>query len=218
MPKLSDVATMPARRPVFPGPVSTSAVASDAEPLDIELVIAARDGDVWAYEFLCRRHLRMVYGLASRFAGAADLDDLVQDAFVAVLCSLRRIKTPASFTSWLATVVVRTAYRRFRRRRQLEVLNPSHDPPIPIESLTSRLPPPDVLADLQVIDRFLRLLPVETRTAFILQRVEEMSIGEIADAMGRSASTVKRRLTHAERRLDARILRTGTSEPPATQA
>jgi RNA polymerase sigma-70 factor (ECF subfamily) len=193
-------------------------VLPQGEPLDTDLVIAARDGDVWAYEFLCRRHLRMVYGLASRFAGAADLDDLVQDAFVAVLCSLRRLKTPASFTSWLATVVVRTAYRRFRRRRQLEVLNPSHDPQVPVESLTSKLPPPDVLADLQVIDRFLQLLPVETRMAFVLQRVEEMSIGEIADAMGRSTSTVKRRLTHAERRLDARILRTSPREPPTSRA
>lgn len=207
MPKVSE-----RFRARFEGTRGRSAPPRGLMPMDRELVLAARAGETWAAEALYRRHRRMVYSIATRLAHADDRDDLVQDAFVKVLGSLRQLKSPELFASWLAAVVVRTASRTFQRRRAMSRLDT--ETPIPLERLTSHAPPPDVSADLMTIYRFLALLPVETRLVFIMRRVERMSIDEVAAQLGRSVATVKRRLADAERLLDQRMLRdTGGRAP-----
>jgi RNA polymerase sigma-70 factor (ECF subfamily) len=51
----------------------------------------------------------------------------------------------------------------------------------------------------------LDLLPVEERTVWVLRQVEGMDLQEIAEAVGVSLATVKRRLRRALDRLELRI-------------
>ena len=62
--------------------------------------------------------------------------------------------------------------------------------------------PPDVATELRAVYGLLEKLPVEERIALVLRRVERLEIPEIAEQMGLSVSTVKRRLNAAEERLE----------------
>ncbi len=175
---------------------------SGAGPSDTALVVAARAGEQWAQEALFRRYARMVNGLAFRLMGRdADVEDLVQDSFVEALGALSRLENPAAFSSWMGSIVVRTAHKRLRRRRIAERLGLRRATPVDVDALVSPRVPPDVAVELRAIYLVLDRLPVEARIALVLRRVEAMSIPEIAEQMKLSPATVKRRIADAERLL-----------------
>jgi RNA polymerase sigma-70 factor (ECF subfamily) len=190
--------------PPPPPPAGPRAATPDPTLRDRELVAAAREGESWATAALYRRHRRMAYRIASRVARPADREDLVQDAFLEVLSSLKQLRNPELFGSWLASVVARTAARRFRRVRRMAPL----DGDVAASgSLASSAAGPDVFAELGNVHRLLELLPIEVSLVFVLRRVERMSIDEVAARIGRSVATVKRRLSAAERLLDQGMAR-----------
>jgi RNA polymerase sigma-70 factor (ECF subfamily) len=152
----------------------------------------------------------MIARVAARFQRGYDCDDLVQDAFLAALRKLDQIEHPELFSDWLRGVVIRTAFARIRHERslraQLRQVNAA-----PLEQLAWRAAPPDVSVDLNRVYRMLDRLPFEERVAFILRRVDRMSIAEVAAQLGRSVATVKRRVAHVERMLDRHLADARTS-------
>jgi len=173
-------------------------------PTDAALVVAARAGEAWAQQALYRRYARMVNGLAFRMLGRdADVDDLVQDSFVEALKNLHKLEAPAAFGSWLGSIVVRTAGKRLRTRSLLTRLGLRRPAPIDADTVISSRAPPDVAAELSAVYAVLVPLHHEARAALILNRVEGMSMPEVAATMGVSLSTAKRRLATAEKALAA---------------
>jgi RNA polymerase sigma-70 factor (ECF subfamily) len=175
---------------------------AEAGPSDAALVVAARAGEKWAQEALFRRHARMVNGLAYRLIGRdQDVDDLVQESFLAALRGLDRLAHPQAFSSWLGSIVVRSAHKLLRRRRLLTRLGLRRTAPIELDQVVSPSAPPSVAAELRKLYGCLDRLEPEARIALVLHRVDGMSIPEVAAQMQRSVSTVKRRLRRAERHL-----------------
>jgi RNA polymerase sigma-70 factor, ECF subfamily len=176
---------------------------SGAGPSDSALVLAARAGEEWAREALFRRYARLALALAYRILPRdADIDDLVQDSFLSAFERLDRLSNPQAFQAWLSSIVVRTAGKRLRRRRLQVRLGLVQSEPIDVEQVVSRSAPPDVAAELRAVYGLLEKLSVEERIALVLRRVERLEIPEIAAHMGLSTSTVKRRLSAAEARLE----------------
>jgi RNA polymerase sigma-70 factor (ECF subfamily) len=177
---------------------------SGAGPSDAALVVATRAGEAWAQEALFRRYAPMANGLAFRLLGRdADVDDLVQDAFVAAFARLASLQDPQAFAAWLASIVVRTAHKVIRRRRLLERLGLRRAAePIDIDAVATRVAGPDVALELKRTYTYLEALPAEERIAFVLRRVDGMALAEIAEAMGISLATAKRRIAAAEQALE----------------
>jgi RNA polymerase sigma-70 factor, ECF subfamily len=171
-------------------------------PTDAALVLSARAGEPWAREALFRRHARLALGLAYRIMPYdADVDDLVQDSFLYAFERLEKLSNPQAFQAWLCSIVVRTAGKRLRRRKLQVRLGLRSHKPVDVDEVISRSAPPDVAAELRSVYGLLETLPVEERVALVLRRVERLEIPEIAEQMGLSVSTVKRRLHAAEARL-----------------
>jgi len=177
---------------------------------DAALVTAAVAGDHQAMHTLFERHAPMVNRLARRLLGpGVDANDLVQDAFVEALMGIARLKNGQAFQSWICSIVVRTAQKVHRRRRILGKLGllPQQrsdqrlDQRLDMDGFCSRNAPPDVVVELRAIYDLLNKLPAEMHVALILRRVEGLGVEEIAEQMGLSVSTVKRRLAAAEERL-----------------
>ena len=128
-----------------------------------------------------------------------DADDLVQDAFVRAFSYLHRLENPQAFAAWLMSIAVHGAQKRLRRRRMLVRLGlrstAPHDPDLVISSSA----PPDVALELRSVYTTVRDLPAEERIALVLRRVEGLELTEIAETMGLSLATIKRRLSSAER-------------------
>ena len=188
--------------------ISTRGVAG---PSDAALVEAARAGEPWARDALFRRHARLANGLAFRLLGRDhEVDDIVQDAYVAVLDGLDGLQDPQAFASFLASVVVRRVGRLLRRRRLARRLGlMPRAAPIDVTAFVSPAAPPDAIAELRSIYAIVEELPTDERIALLLRRVEGLPLEDVAGLCSCSLATVKRRIAAAE----ARLVR-AQSEPP----
>ncbi|MDB4934602.1 MAG: polymerase sigma factor RpoE [Labilithrix sp.] len=180
---------------------------SGAGPSDAALVVAARGGEAWAQEALFRRHARRLNGLAYRVLGRDDeIDDLVQDTFIAALSALDRLDKPDAFASWIAGILVRQAYKKIRRRRMLARLGLSRAAgAIDLDELVSSSASPERSAELRAIYAVIESMPADVRMPIILSRVEGYGLVEIAELMEISLATVKRRIAEAEATLEQRF-------------
>jgi RNA polymerase sigma-70 factor (ECF subfamily) len=176
---------------------------SGAGPSDAALVLAARAGEAWAREALFRRHARMAVGLAYRLLPRdIEVDDVVQDCFVHALQRLDSLQNPQAFAAWLGSIVVRTVGKRLRRRRLLTRLGLRAKEAIDPDQVSSVSAPGDVRVALRRVYAIVEELPAEQRIALVLRRVDGLEIPQIAEYMGLSLSTVKRRLKAAEELLE----------------
>ena len=87
-----------------------------AVPTDAALIAAWQGGDEQAAAELVRRHARaLARFLASAGAPDADLDDLVQEAFIRAFRGVDRFRGQCRFRTWLLTIggnVLKDAVRR----------------------------------------------------------------------------------------------------------
>ncbi len=171
----------------------------DVLPLSDEALVAGlREGLPAATAELFAQFGPDVYRLMRSIVGpSADLADQVQDVFVDLLRGIRKLGEVKSLGAWITQVTVFAARSHLRSRRRLQWL---------------RLVPPDELPEtsvegadfvgaeaLRATDRVLTRLGADERLAFVLRYVEGMQLSEVAEAIGVSLATVKRRLFRAER-------------------
>jgi RNA polymerase sigma-70 factor (ECF subfamily) len=185
--------------------VTLAAVADNVRQLfrqssdmpDGALVNAAREGQTWAQEALFKRYVRMAVGQSWRLIPGEDPEDLAQDALVHALTNLHTLEQPQAFAAWLSAIIVRLAMTRLRKKHLLTRIGLRGAEQIDPEAMVSNVNP-DAQAQLREVYAVLATLPPEERTALVLRRVEGLELKEIAEQMGLSLATVKRRLTAAE--------------------
>lgn len=166
---------------------------------DDEIVKAAAAGEGWAAAALLDRYGVMVERLMRRVLGHdPDLEDLVQDAFAAILASLGQVRDGNAIKGWIASITVHTAHRAIRRRRMLRWLAVFR----PVEDVAPAAPH-EPRAALRRVYEVLDRLPADERIAFSLRYIEEMPLDEVAGACGVSLATIKRKLARAEARFVA---------------
>jgi RNA polymerase sigma-70 factor (ECF subfamily) len=146
---------------------------------------------------------RLAYRLVGR---EGDVDDLVQDVFVAAWESMPLLDEPRAIRAWLSRVTVRLAGRRLRRRRLAQFFG--FDDEEPLELATSALSPESHAVMVQLYRR-LDELPVAERLAWTLRHVEDESLEDVAALCGCSLATAKRRIARAQK-----ILLAGTEIAP----
>lgn len=145
-----------------------------------------------AYE----RYASYVAAIGHKLLGSrADVDDLIQDVFIHAMSGLATINDPAATKAWLATVTVRVARRKLRKRRLLQFLKLA-EPGVAVEPRSATLDP-EKSALLGVVYRVLDSLPVEQRIAWVLRHVEGESNERVAMLCGCSLATAKRRIAAA---------------------
>jgi RNA polymerase sigma-70 factor (ECF subfamily) len=199
--------------PRSPSSVASAPPAEEA-PTDASLVAAARAGARWAQEALFLRHVRLVGGLVFRVhRSRVDLDDLVQDTFVAAFESLESLRNPQAFAAWVGSLAIRITHKRLRRRRIAARLGlGASAEEVAWDEMIAPTCPPDVAVELGEACAILASFPSHERRAFLLRKVEGLSLEEIAAATSTSLSTAKRRIAAAEDRLADRA----SAAPPLT--
>jgi RNA polymerase sigma-70 factor, ECF subfamily len=145
-------------------------------------------------------HSGYVAGLAFKLLGrAGDTDDLVQDVFLAAMTNLKALRDPQAVRGWLATVTVRLAGRKLRRRKIAAFFafddGRGHDVTAPGAS-------PEDRALLGQVYEHLHELGVAERLAWTLRHVEGESLDRVAQLCGCSLATAKRRVAAAHYHLE----------------
>jgi RNA polymerase sigma-70 factor, ECF subfamily len=155
-----------------------------------------------------RRYAPYVAKIGIRILGRRDeIDDFVQDVFVAVHRHLDSLREPAALKGWLAKLAVHEATRRLRRRRMLNLLGlrAAYD----YSDIADEAASPEQRTLLASVFAALDALPTSERVAYTLRHIEGQTMERVAELCRCSLSTAKRRVHSAERALDKLGVRRG---------
>ena len=197
------VSLRPSRLRLVGGTASERPADPEEGTPDAELVLRSRREDVRAFEALYRRHAGFALNLAVRIQGnAADVEDVVHDAFMRAHQRLAELRDSAAFRPWLGSIVVRLVRTRLRRKRLMRVLGLSVPDPVELEAIASNDADPEARVLLAQVYALLRTLPADDRIAWTLRYVERHRLEVVADIAGCSLATAKRRILRAQRFLN----------------
>ncbi|RJF96634.1 RNA polymerase sigma factor [Noviherbaspirillum cavernae] len=184
---------------------STAIKAIDRDMPDIELARQVAAGDQQAFELLMRRCNRPLYRTArSIVRDDAEAEDVVQEAYLHAYRSIGNFRSDAKLQTWLTRIVVNEAIARSRKAsRRAEVIRLDGD----VESMAEvdthdefgEQPERAAMRDetRRLLEKKIDGLPAAFRTVFVLRALEEMSVEEVAVALGIPEATVRTRFFRA---------------------
>jgi RNA polymerase sigma-70 factor (ECF subfamily) len=191
-----------------PPPHGAGSAPPEAAPAAVEpdevLVARVRAGETACFEALVRRHNERVYRTVRAVLGDdADIEDVMQQAYVSAYQHLGGFEGRARFSTWLTRIALNEAYARLRRRQRVEPAPWDDDVASGEPAATG--PTPEQLAariELQgLLERAVDSLSLSNRTVFVLRSVQGLTTAETADCLKISEEAVKTRLHRANEAL-----------------
>lgn len=199
-----------------------TATPTPEPPQDDELVRRVVAGETELFELLMRRHNQRLFRTTRAILrDDAEAEDAMQEAYVSAYTNLASFAGRARFSTWLTKIAVFESLARVRRRRRIDLLDPSED--LEGESATT-MPsndqsPEQHASDVEMsalVERAIDALPDGFRAVFVLRAVEELSTAETAECLGVPEETVKTRLHRARALLQKALFsRTESALPRA---
>jgi RNA polymerase sigma-70 factor, ECF subfamily len=184
---------------------------------DRDLLDALRSREPLAAERLVDRYGERAYRLARRITGnGPDADEVVQDAFWAVIRKIDSFRGESAFGSWLYRIVANAAYQKTRSRNNrrhevsldevLPLFDGSGHHAAPVDDWSPYVEDPALQAEMRMaLGAAIDALPAPYRTVLILRDIDGRSCAEIADALGLNVCAVKTRVHRARLFLRKRL-------------
>lgn len=154
----------------------TGAASATAEA---HLIDRARGGDREAFGEIYRTFAPMVHGIVLARVPSNDVQDIVQDVFLAAYDNLETLRDKNAIGAWLARIARNRAAEFYRQSRTTEELS---------DDLTSRNNPD---AEAREILAAIQSLPDTYRETLVLRLVEGMTGNEIAERTGLKPESVR---------------------------
>lgn len=161
----------------------------DADPLD-DVMPAAQAGRAWALRRLYDELAPRVRGYL-RARGAVDPEDLTSEVFLAVF---PRLHTVTGGFAGLRTLVFSVAHARLVDDLRRQARRGPSAPYIPGQDRrTAPSSEDEAMARLAVdrVRRLLEVLPAEQRDVLLLRIVSDLTVDQVATAIGKSPGAVK---------------------------
>jgi RNA polymerase sigma factor (sigma-70 family) len=163
-------------------------------------------GDPSAFDRLVGAHQDRVARLAYRLLGwSDDVEDVVQEVFLAAMKNLRTFRGQCRLSTWLTTITVNKC-RSHRRRMFLHgaMLRRLLEGPAPASGASAPNGPQEA-ERLAAVRQAVRQLPAKYREVVVLRYLEEMPVAEVGRALGVSEGAVSTRLNRARALLKDRL-------------
>jgi RNA polymerase sigma-70 factor (ECF subfamily) len=161
-----------------------------------EIVDGLIKGDPMAASALYDRFGKTVNRYVWRLLGAdPEHDDVVNQIFVNVLASIKKLREPNALDEWIMGIAINTIRREIRNRKYRRIFIPTEKP--------DHLAPSEGDSDQRIllgrIFKVLSSMKTEEHIAFILRFIEGNTLGEVALEGGYSHATAKRRIASAKK-------------------
>ena len=169
------------------------------EEADEQLLIEAAQQNPGRFAELYEANFERVYAyVASRVRSRDEAEDVTAEVFHRALANLRRFEwRGAPFAAWLYRIAANAIADRASRTAREREVPPPDDPPVQDVEL-------ERVEERARLFRLVRSLPKDQHRVIELRFAEEMSIREIAQAMGRTEGAVKQLQFRALETLRAR--------------
>ena len=181
-----------------------------------DIINRIQGGDLDCYEFLVKKYqekaFQIAYGLTSNYD---DAKEAAHEAFVSAFKAIGSFKKDAKFSSWLYTIVANKSKDKLRvRQRNYKLVYidkvvdiGDNETFLEIKDEKSKLA--TEILELKEIGRKiteeLNLLPKSQKMAFTLHHINGLSLGEVAEVMGKGLSTIKTHIHRATLELRKRL-------------
>lgn len=153
---------------------------------DEELVSRIRTGHTQSFDILVRLYLPQTYRRVRRLVPVEDAEDVTQDIFLNLVCSISNFEGRSAFATWFDKIIVnRVADYHRRMSRQKSRFAPEEEAP-------EHEPSQEVNSDVEIED-FLMKLPKPYREVLLLKFCHDLSFKEIASALGMAYEAVRSR-------------------------
>jgi len=189
----------------------TSTKAEVQEPTDEMLVREAQQGSQEAFSMLYERYLPSVYNRVRYVVPEDDIEDVVQEIFIAAMKSINSFKRQSKFSTWLRTLTNRRVADFYRKQKGDDVAMPENAGDT-MEDSSARLrskPGRVGIDDKIVLQDALAELPEHYQEVLLLRFAEGLKFHEIADAMDQSLEATKSLFRRAIAALKSELEGTG---------
>ena len=188
-------------------------MASDRD-IDQQLVERVQHGDKQAFGLLVDKYRRKLGRLLSRFIrDQAEVEDVVQEAFIKAYRALPNFRGESAFYTWLYRIGINTAKnylvsmgRRPQTSNEIEVDDAENfedgDELRTMDTPETELMTQEIAKTVQLA---IDALPEDLRTAIVLREIEGLSYDEIATMMDCPIGTVRSRIFRARESIAERL-------------
>ena len=175
-----------------------------AVPPDEDLVVRAREGDRRAFRLLVERYEEEVAATVVAMLGpTAEVDDVVQEAFIRFYQTLDRFRGEAAVSTYLKRIAINRALDALRRRKRFlgrfrsrdDETYPAPDPSIDEDGRV------EARERARLVHQAIEALPPKHRAVVVLRMIEGYSTEETAEMLGIPYGTVLSRLSRAHAKL-----------------
>ena len=178
-----------------------------------ELLLGLRNKEEAAFKELVMRYQDRVFNTAlGLLQNPADAEDIAQEVFIQVYRSIQQFKGDSLLSTWIYRITTTKSldYLRSKTRKKrfgfVNTLFGSDNRPL-YEGGDFNHPgvQQERKEEAALLFKMIRQLPENQRTAFVLNKVEELSYREIADILQTSESAVDSLLQRAKQNLRKKL-------------
>ncbi len=191
--------------------------AQSAQDADHVLVKRVQKGDKRAFDLLVLKYQHKIISIISRYIkDSAEVYDVSQEAFIKAYRAIGNFRGDSAFYTWIYRIAINTAKNHLVSRGRRP---PSSDVDIEdaeyysggdqlkdIDSPEAQLMRDELKA---VVNKAIRELPEDLRTAVTLREMEGLSYEEIADVMECPVGTVRSRIFRAREAIEKQMATLG---------
>ncbi len=176
-----------------------------------EYIAGLQSGNEYYFSRLVSEYRKYVLNICYKFLfNREDAEDTAQEVFTEIYLSVGSFRKEASLATWIYRIAVRKSLdliRKKKRKKRIDSLkslvNLADVPDI--ADINSRLPDEELnnRQTLELLQKSIDSLPETQRTAFVLSKMEDMSVREIAQVMKTTESSVIALIHRAKKRLQS---------------
>lgn len=190
-------------------------VSSTVKEHQETLILRCQQGDRQAFMELVQTYQNMVFAILYRMLkDREEIEDLAQEVWVKVYQSIRKLKSPGAFRSWLHRITLNAFRDRMRQKGNHIAF--SLDDGFQMDngdSIQLELEAPGLLPEEELLqgewqehlENAIMELPPSHRAVIVMREIQGLSYEEIAYAMDISLGTVKSRIARAREKLIVRL-------------
>jgi len=180
------------------------------QTVDQELVKRVQKGDKRAFDLLVLKYQNKLFSIISRYIkDNAEIQDVAQEAFIKAYRAIGNFRGDSAFYTWIYRIAINTAKNHLvsrGRRPPASDVDAADAEFYEGNDLLKDVGSPEQLAmrdELnQAVNKSIKQLPEDLRTAITLREMEGLSYEDIADVMGCPVGTVRSRIFRAREAID----------------
>lgn len=171
-----------------------------------EWVIQLQQGDESAFQKIYDLLYQKAYYTALKISNycEADAQDIVQDTFMEIHRSIKKLQNPEYFKTWMIKILISKSSHKFRDNRDMFVEPEKFAKMEGFVEKRNYMLPNDKLnneEDKKILLSLVDQLKPKQKEVLLLQYFEQLSIKEIADVLEIPEGTVKTRIMYAKDQL-----------------